>query len=65
MAVVQDEVSIRAVPKKYLSKYQLIRELINHFKSFQQDSIYDNQKKLVENSNKNHISRWECAYLCF
>ena len=55
MAVVQDEVSICAVPNKYGSQYQLIKDLIPHFKSTQQDRISNNQKKLVENRNQHHI----------
>ena len=63
MTVIQDEVSIRAVPNKYGSQYQQIKDLISKFEFPQQYRISNKQKKLVENSNHNHISWWTCAHL--
>ena len=65
MDFVKDEVSIHAVPNKYGSQYRLIKDLITHFESAQQDRISNNQKKLLENSNQNQILRRSCAHLRF
>ena len=56
MAVIQDEVCIRAVPKKYGSQYRKIKDLIFKFESVQQYIISKKQKKMIENSNQNQIS---------
>ena len=63
MAVIQYEVSIHAVPKKYGSQSRHIKDLISNFESAQQDRISNKQKKLVENSNQHQISLWECSHL--
>ena len=63
MAVIQDEISIRAMPNKYGSHYRQIKDLIYKFESAQQDRISNKQKNLVENSNQHHISRQACAHL--
>ena len=52
MAVIQDEVPIRAVPNKYVSEYRQIKDLIAQFESTQQDVIFNKQKKLVENRDQ-------------
>ena len=63
MFVIQDEVSIHIVPKKYGSQSRLIKDLITHFESAQQDKISNNQKKLTEDSNQHNILRWACDHL--
>ena len=65
MSVIQDEVSIRAVPNKYGTQSWLIKDLIAHFESALQDKISNNQKKLVENSNHNQIFQRACANIRF
>ena len=55
MDAVQDEVYILAVPNKYGSYSRLIKDLIIHFESAEQDGISNNHKKMVENSNRYHI----------
>ena len=63
MTVVQDEVSIHTMPKKYGSQSRLIKDLVTQFESSQQDRIYNNQKNLVEKTNHHHISWLACAHL--
>ena len=66
MDVVEDEVSIFAMPKKFVSKFQHIKDLIIHFLSAQQYRITNKHKKLVKNSNHHHMSRWGSAHFnCF
>ena len=65
MAVIQYEVSIRNVPNKYGSQSRLIKDLITHFESAQQDRISNNQKKMVGDSNQHQMFWWVCANICF
>ena len=55
MYVIQYEVSIRTLPKKYGSQSQLIKGLTTHLESAQQVRISNNQKNMVENSNQHQI----------
>ena len=63
MSVIQNEVSIRALPNTYGSQSQQIKDLIAQFESTQQDRISNEQKNLVENINQHQISRSECDHL--
>ena len=65
MAVIQYEVSIRIMPNKYGYQSRLIKDIITHFESAQQDGIYNNQKNLAENRNKCQILRWVWDHLIF
>ena len=47
MAVIQNEVSIRALPNTYGSQSQQIKDLIAQFESTQQDRISNKQNKMV------------------
>ena len=51
MAIIQDEVSIRAVTNKYGSHSRQIKYIITQFEYSQQYRIYNKHKKLVENIN--------------
>ena len=55
MDVIQDEVSIRAVPNKFGFQSQKIKDLISRFESAQQDMISNKHKNMEENSNQYQI----------
>ena len=63
MAVIQFEVSIHAVYNKCGSQSRQIKDLITKFEYAQQDRISNKQKKLIENSNQNKISRWSYYHI--
>ena len=63
MSVVQDDVSICAMPNKYAPQSQLIKDLINHFEPAQKDRIQNNQKNMAEERNQHQILLWACAHL--
>ena len=63
MSVIQDEVSIFTIPNKYGSQSWLIKYLITHFESAEQDGISNNHKNLVKNINQHHILQWECYHI--
>ena len=63
MAIIQDEVCIRTLPKKYGSQSRHIKDLISKFESAQKYKISNKQNNMVENSNQNHIFQWEFAHI--
>ena len=65
MDAVQDELSIRAVPKKYGSQSRLVKDFVRHFESTQQDRISNKQKNQVKNINQHQIYQWACDHLSF
>ena len=51
MADIQYEVSISAIPNKYVSQHLHTKELITQFEPAQQDRISNKQNNLAENRN--------------
>ena len=65
MDVIQNEVSIFAVPNKCGSQPRQTKDLITQFEYAQQDGISNKQKKMVENRNQHQILLWAFDHLWF
>ena len=65
MAVVQYEVSISVVPKKYGSQSRQIKDPTTQFETAQQDRISNKQKNMAENRNWHKIFLMVCAHIHF